>query len=219
MGIARSRLVYYKRGSTVTASQMYFSCVAPHYHPYTYQKAHSLLLGNASFSHSPKQLPGSSNSGGKTEFRIVYLSRRGNSRYVINEEPLLDAIEAMLTENNNNNNNNNNNAHYTLDVFKHSLYPTLDDTIEYFSQARVLIGPHGGAFYNQIFCPAGTLIIEMFPYESGTKALRWPESVWWPAQFLGHNYYQIPESSNFSGDIQPDIAHVVGLLRTQLFGN
>lgn len=104
------------------------------------------------------------------------VSLKGYSRHVLNEDVLVKHINMLLEEM-----AAEGGEKYTLQIFQHRDMPHLNATIAYFNtQARALIGPHGGAFYNQIFCASNTLLVEFFPYrpkaDGEFAALRWPEA-------------------------------------------
>jgi len=92
-------------------------------------------------------------------YKIIYFSREGTSvhnpgRNVLNERKLLQAIAQWLEDEG---------REEELVLFDHKKLKGLDDYLSFFKDARVVLGPHGGAFYNLLFAPPKTLVIEFFP--------------------------------------------------------
>jgi len=74
-----------------------------------------------------------------------------------------------------------------------------------------------------LYCAPGTLLIEFFPLngwdeqEDGTyPAHRWPEAVWWPAEFLGMEYYMIPIAAEMDGSVTVNPTFVSDILGKEL---
>lgn len=82
--------------------------------------------------------------------RFIYIARKkGSKRSVVNEKDVLSAISEIWP---------------SVKV----VFPINDwkkDRTE-FENARVIIGPHGGAFSNMIFAPINTTIVEFLPVKS-----------------------------------------------------
>lgn len=80
--------------------------------------------------------------------RVIYMPRQaGQKRSVSNEDEVIDLLQVRYGS--------------KLDVFR----PTNDwrKDRSAFAQAGLVIGPHGGAFGNMIFCPLRTIIVEFLP--------------------------------------------------------
>jgi len=190
----QDRLVWTQGREVIHAEEMIFPCVAPHYHPYTYQKAQEALKLRL---HVPLQ----------ERKKIVYLTRKDKSRPVVNEPDVLKAIEDWMAANG---------RDEELLVFLHKDWPDLDDLIRLFNEHTLaVIGPHGGAFYNVVFCPANTLVVEFSPTRPNGSAYRWPEAVWWPSHFTGQRYYQLPIDTNTMA-MTVDPKMVVDILNAEL---
>ena len=71
---------------------------------------------------------------------------------------------------------------------------SLRESINLFSKARLLIGVHGGAFYNVNFCTAHTSIVEFMPtLANGTVPNGLAHTITWRmATALGQDYWRIP---------------------------
>lgn len=95
---------------------------------------------------------------------IIYVSREGghnsSKRRIDNERELIDALKQSLDINFNGKEN------YTLLEFIGTEYG-LDEAIEIFRNALVVLGPHGGGFYNIISSASDTLILELSPDDYG----------------------------------------------------
>lgn len=188
MGL-KDRVVHYEN-QPIVVDELIFTCIAPHYHPYSYQRVRqSLRLADPPLS---------------SRKTMVYLSRKGNSRGVSNEADLIVLLEAQAKA-----------RGLELIVFQHKDYPTLDDIIRLFNtKASIIIGPHGGAFYNQLFAAPDTLLIELFPVRKKVTAIRWPEAIWWPAAFFNHRYYFLTCESR-TGDIEAPLADITSILQKE----
>ena len=68
---------------------------------------------------------------------------------------------------------------------------TLSQSVETFGKARVIVGVHGGAFYNLNFAPPTTTIIEFGPLLPGGSKLA--QTIFWVmADLLGQPYWRVP---------------------------
>lgn len=99
--------------------------------------------------------------------RRIYISRSQSSRKIVNEDELLQ----ILTD-------------YGFEIL-YCEQMTLVEQIQVFSNAEVIIGPHGAGIYNQIFCHFGTTIIEIYNKEY------WHHSSRIIASFMGHTHWHI----------------------------
>ena len=81
--------------------------------------------------------------------KIVYVSRRdAGVRIVQHEELLIEALEKEFGEE-------------MIDLFVGKTMP-IEDQIKMFANARMIIGPHGAAMSNLVFCRPQTIVIQ-FP--------------------------------------------------------
>lgn len=146
--------------------------------------------------------PGSMTSLGsqtKVGTDVVYIARkRGRSRSVLNEEEVLLTIREIL-------------SNVTV------VYPTGNwrENRKLFENARVIIGPHGGAFGNIIFAPTRTIVIEFTPL----KSLRLRKQNERPCYFglshaLGFTYYSVePKIFNYEKPMTMDITKLKNVLQ------
>lgn len=73
----------------------------------------------------------------------------------------------------------------SLRVFKGTAH-TASETVAWFSGALAVIGPHGSALHNAIFCSEGTVVVELMPLDN-TYAVEWAHAV-----ELGLRYRMVP---------------------------
>lgn len=117
--------------------------------------------------------------------RVIYASRRdvagntsgervgsgGGGRGVINEDALIGLLRKRYGN--------------EMMVFTGAEHD-VRSTIELFSRARIVIGPHGGAFVNTLFCAEGTTLVEFVPARQPTQY------VYRTSACLGHQYWPLP---------------------------
>lgn len=138
--------------------------------------------------------------------RVVYLRRTGK-RSVANEARLLGEIHAALAG-----------SGCTLTVFEAS--GDLDRDMAEIQRAKVIVGPHGGAFANLVFAQPGTRVVEFNPLYRLYAQGRDPKALYWGlAQAAGLDYWTV-EPRNFAfegGGMWVDVADVVHLVRDAIF--
>jgi prepilin-type processing-associated H-X9-DG protein len=148
IGIDRSRIIFQKPGYVYSADTVYY----PHF--YNKGKPQQMgLIPPKSLEKIRSKLAGPYT---KPQKKIIYLKRKKNcKRCVENEEDLLKTIDKNLSNN------------FTLKVFE-----PFNDWIkdkEVLKQAKVVLGPHGGAWSNILFCDEKTDVIEFLPLASIKK--------------------------------------------------
>lgn len=143
------------------------------YIPYFYHPEAWLKYGNV----PPNSLM-TLGSRTKQGTRIVYLARqRGRTRSVQNVDQVLGILKKVWKG--------------RVDVYGESL--ATSPTRESVANARVIIGPHGGALANMIFSPVNTTIIEFVPllqYKRNSE-LDEASTYFGLAQALGFEYHSI----------------------------
>ena len=107
----------------------------------------------------------------------IYVSRSQSSRKIVNEEEILQILRK-----------------YNFEVI-HCENMSLTEQIKIFSEAEIVLGPHGAGMYNQIFCHSGTSIIEIYNKEY------WHHSSRIISSFMGHKHWHI-FGENVSSDWQ-----------------
>lgn len=141
-GIDPGRLVFSRPDRLYAAKTVYY----PHF--YSAGRPHQMgLLPQDAFQHlrcflAPKE--------GEKDDLIVYLKRQPPAtRTVANETELLTSIERRLKPG------------YRLKVYAPVNNWRQDRTVMH--KARVVFGPHGGAWCNIVFCRPGTDVVEFLP--------------------------------------------------------
>jgi hypothetical protein len=99
--------------------------------------------------------------------RRLYISRSQSSRKIVNEEEILQVLK-----------------NYNFEVV-HCESMSFAEQIGLFSEAKVVLGSHGAGIYNQIFCRAGTTIIEIYNKDY------WHHSSRIISSFMGHTHWHI----------------------------
>lgn len=128
-------------------------------------------------------------------------------RRILNEDELLKEIKDFLQKEN---------RPEEFVMFDHRAVERLDQHLDLFQQTKVLIGPHGGGFYNLIFCPAKTLVIEFFPdnrYDQNVALA----SFWISTRMIDGKYYILPMAASLPAhDMTVDIPAIIDILRKEL---
>lgn len=118
-----------------------------------------------------------------TRTKGILIYRREAYRRILNH----DAVFTMLQQ-----------------VFPHLEWVTFDvgsisDTATLFSQAAIIVGPHGAGLTNMVFSKSGIHIVEFMPVKN-------PNLCYWHlSELLGHVYTMIPcetHANNFEIDIE-----------------
>jgi hypothetical protein len=125
------------------------------------------------------------------EKRIGILIRRTESyRNIVNHDDVL----AMLRR-----------VHPGIEwrVFTSETIPT---TAEWFSQAKIIVAPHGAGLTNMLFSPAGIPIVEFMPSSN-------PNICYWHlSEMLRHSYHMIP-CREVGKNLWVDIADTTHILK------
>ena len=134
---------------------------------------------------------------------VLYLDRYPQDiiRSVGNRDALLEALRARLAG-----------TKYRLEVFR-SEGPDCDRGL--FARARVIVGPHGGAFANMIFARPGTHVVEFLPLYRRYREGKQPRPVFWGmAEGCGLDYWTSePENFGFqTRRMVVDVADVVEIV-------
>lgn len=138
--------------------------------------------------------------------RVLYLSRGDMERTVANERALLGRLECALAD-----------SGYRLEVSVDR--GSLDGVREQMRRARVVLGPHGGAFANLVFAQPGTHVIEFIPsYELPLQGTDARHMYWGLAQAAGLDYWSVaPRRFGWEApDIEVDPEDAVAVLREVL---
>ncbi len=133
----------------------------------------------------------------------LYLRRDGGRRTVADEARLLSRVEEALAG-----------SGLRLEVFRASGDLAVDRDLV--RRARILFGPHGGAFANLVFAQPGSHVIEFLPlyrlYAEGSD----PRPLYWGlAQAAGLDYWTVaPQPFDFDGaEMVVDADEVAAIVR------
>ena len=142
LDIDSSRVIPQKSGHVYSADMVFY--------PHFYNNGLPQKMGLVPHSSLDKLRAKLSGPYSQPQDRIVYLKRRQDcARSVQNEENLLDRVRKRLRPS------------LSLTVFEPDNDWTKDKEI--MKRARVVLGPHGGAWSNIIFCKEDTDVIEFLP--------------------------------------------------------
>jgi hypothetical protein len=205
IGYGSDRVVEHSLSHTTVGREFIVACHAPPIHPYLWSKMQTLLR----IPYVPLA----------QRTVITYLSRNNKKehsnagRTVINEQQVLQALRLYAQRQS---------PPLDVQVFSSSAVNTPTKVIEYFQHVKFMIGPHGGAFYNQVFAANETILIEFMPVLRAEyrSTMRHPaKMVWTMASLLNQTYYQMPcEASkpDDTADMTVDIDVLLSILDTQL---
>jgi capsular polysaccharide biosynthesis protein len=102
------------------------------------------------------------------------------------------------------------NIKYPYRVFLHDNKHTLRKTAYYFQNVRIIIGPHGGAFLNMIFCKPGTHVVEI-GYDD-RKSMHYPSYFFTMARRLDHIFWLIMGHGSYVSNIVAPVNETVSLI-------
>ncbi|ETL25559.1 hypothetical protein L917_04360, partial [Phytophthora nicotianae] len=187
----------------VFAKRLVFSCRAPLIHPFTTQRITENILHSL-------PLPTSATKADRNV--ILFLSRSNGGkafnggRQILNEPEVFDAISAML---------NATGRPEKLQYFRHDEFSGLEDVATFMrDRVKMMIGPHGAAFYNSRFAQPRTALIEIIPDPSKFFV----PCFWEQARLLGQDYSaHVGKTQNKQNDMVIDNIHeVVQLVQGRL---
>jgi capsular polysaccharide biosynthesis protein len=133
---------------------------------------------------------------------VVYLTRRGatnGGRNALNEADVITFLQ--------------NRYGTRVKVFEGGL--SVQESIAMFSTAAIIIGTHGGAFYNINFAPKTAVVIEYVPVLHGGRDIAsLPHAIFWAmANLLGQTYWRVPAlSENVKHDVTIDLDKLTAIL-------
>ncbi|OWY96241.1 hypothetical protein PHMEG_00033542 [Phytophthora megakarya] len=188
---------------SVSAKRLVFSCRAPLIHPFTTQRITENIL---------QSLPPPQNVSASDRDIILFLSRSkggkafNGGRQILNEPELFNAISAML---------NTTRRPEKLQYFRHDDFNGLEDVATFMrDRVKMMIGPHGAAFYNARFAQPRTALVEIVPDPDKFFV----PCFWEQARLLGQDYSaHVGRTQNEQNDMLiDDIQDVVRLVRSRL---
>lgn len=179
LGIPSNRIIDYQSlpwiNGYVKADKLVLACRVPPLHPELWMKAQELL-----------KLPWLKESWVQKRHIILYFSRnegtRNNERRVLNEQEVTKTIASFAKENN-----------FEFVIFHPSEFKNLDELFDFLANVDIVIGPHGGAFYNIIFMRRDIKVIELMPNTSSFASMNNAVHliIYLQSMLLGNNYYNI----------------------------
>ncbi len=180
LGIPEGKLLYYSHQGAQTERQLN-TCITPPIHPFLWQQAAELLRGPQTSSPVSK---------------VVLLTRSSHSynggRRIVNRPE----VEMFLRR------------RYGNELLLFSGGYDLTQSQRIFGSARVVIGLHGGAFYNMFFASPNTTFVELMPtMPDGSLPKLAHTIVWRSAKALGQGYWRISATpQNNLNDIRVDVS-------------
>ena len=181
MGITPKMVSFYGYGYVRSRLQIN-TCITPPMHPALYMRARKMMA-----------VPDRSHSPAKPHVLLIVRDKRHRSREFLNKQD----VENYLKD------------RYDKRLKVISTPGSLEQVRSVFGNAAIVIGIHGGAFYNMLFAPRDTSIIEIVPtLESGlTRPSGLSVTIFWElASAIGQNYWRILETpQSHLGDLHVDV--------------
>ena len=135
--------------------------------------------------------------------RVIWLRRTNSSsfnggRMVLNNEAVEDALRNM----------------YGAQFYAFTGSSDLHEAKRVFAHARVIVGPHGGAFTNLIFAPDRAIVIEYMPHRGDGQHYmsHGAMMMYHQASMLNQTYWRVPVVSP-SSDFHIPVDGLLRLLR------
>ncbi|CAH1795262.1 unnamed protein product [Owenia fusiformis] len=174
---------------------MIFGCIAPPLHPQLWQA----MRHHLGVSDEQKY-----NQNHATVVLITRDHARNKGREIQNTE----AVQKYLSERYKNN----------FKIFNGGM--NLEESQNFFSHTRIILGVHGGAFFNLYFAPKTTTIVEIVPMNDDGSVI--PPSltnshtiVWMMANMIGQPYWRIRANPlDSKGNLEVDIDKLDAILKT-----
>ncbi|GIL74688.1 hypothetical protein Vretimale_2323 [Volvox reticuliferus] len=160
--------------SRIETRMLLYPCQSPLIHPYTHQLASELIQQAAGFD-PQVVVPVQSRPV------VLFLARRG-SRNWDNQEECRRGIEEFLKERN---------RGEELLTFNANAYPTIKDVVTLGRRVKLMVGVHGGAFYNLIFMQPATGVVEVCPVAPNAKSSRCGAMFWEMASVRNMPYWSV----------------------------
>lgn len=175
IGIGLDRVMFVKQTSRIVRmiQHQLVGCIAPPLHPILW--------------HTMRELMGVSNNiqVPMTQAIIILLTRaqsHNGGRNILNIQQISTYLRQRYSD--------------RFVVFKGGY--GLKESMDLFGRARLVIGVHGGAFYNINFCPMEAIVAEYHPVDktNGQPPKRSSlDIVWKMAQMIGQGYYRLSEKA------------------------
>ena len=122
------------------------------------------------------------------------LIHRQKSRALLNEEEVLATLKAVYPD-------------LEWHVFD---LPGVEETVQLFSNAAIIVGPHGAGMTNMLFSAHGIPIVEFMPLEQ-------PNMCYWHlSEMLGNRYFMIPVRSETDHCMRVDCSALSDMLNRSI---
>ena len=109
---------------------------------------------------------------------VLYITRSGK-RPFWNEKDVRAVVKSLAEQ-----------YQYRFEIFPDNPVPSLNDTMQMFYRAKVIVTPHGAGLSNFLFSRPGSYVIE------GICHTPWVNSCFLESAYvLGHRYHAIPSRS------------------------
>jgi hypothetical protein len=151
---------------------------------------------------------------------VVYLSRRAQHprRSVSNRAALLSTLRAALESPRPSESGGGARRQHELEVFEAAGHgphaATLSETAARFRRTALLVGPHGGAFLNAIYCTPGTPLVEIGYTRASPMA--YPSYYHTMARRLGLPFWVVLGEGAYDRPIRAPVHEVVALVSALL---
>ncbi|XP_067667835.1 uncharacterized protein [Haliotis asinina] len=182
MGIPEKQIIWYN-GGTYTADFMVAACIAPPIHPVLWKSARA-LIGVAENRPIPPD-----------KALVILLTRaysHNGGRKILNFREVVDVLERRYSKD-------------RVLVFKGGY--SLNESMDLFGKAYLIIGVHGGALYNLYFARSTTKILEIMPYSKTGYPRGLATTIFWSmASMIGQDYWRLLiEASSEQNNIVVDL--------------
>lgn len=187
------------------SQSLQFSCKAPQFHPIIYKKMQGTLSLEGKLKRENTQKP--------QKDVILFLDRKQETsknglREVLNHEELMEAMGDLVKG-----------TDWSVQVFDHSKHDSMEDLVIFMRDVKVIMGVHGGAFYNMFFADRKEMkaVIEFMPVNWEDKSVSVegsPNIFWISSSLLDIPYYRLLSNGTFpkSVDVTIDIPAFTNLL-------
>ncbi|GIL48309.1 hypothetical protein Vafri_4586 [Volvox africanus] len=160
--------------SNIKTGMLLYPCQSPLIHPYTHQLASELIQQAAGFD-PQVVVPVQSRPV------VLFFARRG-SRNWDNEEECRRGIEKVVLERG---------RGEELVTFDMNMYSSVEDVVTLGRRVKLMVGVHGGAFYNLIYMQPATGIVEVCPVAPDAKSSRCGVMFWEMANVRNMPYWSV----------------------------
>jgi len=183
-------ILEYSSSKSYTAEELFLICKTPPVHPDLWEKSRNIF-------NIDKNKNGS---------KIIWIDRNGQNsrnggRLILNQKEITDELSRMYPDN---------------FVMYDSHDYTLDETIELFNDAAVIMGAHGGGLYNLIFAPSNTLVIEFMPVSQPSTGIGIPlgpapNIIWMQSDILKQRFWRVSTTPVHGTNFNVNLKDIVSI--------